>query len=432
MPLVRGRRRPIGPFVALLGSAALLLASSCSDTSDDTTGGGSDTSAPPVVSSSTIPSSTVPPVAEADLANVAVTARDVAEADQPVAIVARSGADHLYVAEQGGRVRRLAVTKDRDRDGNVRRVSYKLEGTWLDLTGATEADAEKGLLGIAFSPDGRRFYADFTDNDGDTNVEEWTLSDDKVSSSSRRRILFVDQPADNHNGGHVVFGPDGFLYVGLGDGGGAGDPDENGQNPRTLLGSILRIDPDGASDGAAYGSPRSNPFADGVEGAPEVWLFGVRNPWRFTFDAETNDLWVADVGQGDVEEITWLPAGYGGGRGANLGWDDMEGDQPYESSGPPPGHVGPIHTYTHAEGGCSITGGFVYRGDAIPALRGAYLYGDFCLGELHALATAGGTVVEDKSLGVTVPGLTSFGQDSDGEIWMTSQEGGIYKLEPAG
>lgn len=417
-------------LLVVVTAASLVATSACSDVfGDDEDASGGTTSLPPVVSSTTVPgATTAPPVVESNLQAVSVGLEEILSLDQPVAMAVRAGDPTIFLAEQGGRVRRLEVRDRTNDDGDVVGKSYSLDNTFLDLRDATEAEGEQGLLGLTFSPDGRKVVVHFTDNAGDTNVEELRVDGDEAED--RRRLLYLDQPFGNHNGGQVAYGPDGFLYIGLGDGGGAGDPQENGQNPQTLLGTILRIDPDGRADDVPYGIPASNPFADGVDGAPEVWLFGARNPWRFSFDRATDDLWVADVGQDEIEEITYLPAAFGGGRGANLGWDDMEGSQLFEAAAPPPGHVGPIHTYDRADGECSVIGGYVYRGAAIPELTGAYVYGDFCTGEVRALAAAGSTVVADEPLGITVPGLVAFGEDTDGELWTLSNQGPVSKIIP--
>ena len=225
--------------------------------------------------------------------------------------------------------------------------------------------------------------------DGDTRVVSYAMSGDTVDTGSRRELLAVEQPYPNHNGGSIEFGPDGHLYVALGDGGSGGDPEGNGQDTGALLGKILRIDPAGAT-GDAYAVPPDNPFADGAAGAPEVWLYGVRNPWRITFDPETGDLWVADVGQNAYEEIDLLPAADGGGRGANLGWNEMEATHPFEGGSNPDGAVLPVFEYDRSEGACSVTGGVVYRGAAIPGLDGAYLFTDFCDGRIRAVRAAAG------------------------------------------
>ena len=411
------------------------MVAACS-TDDGPETAGTTTSAPPVVESlpTTVPpeSTTTSPPPTADLAAVAVALDEVAVLRAPTAMATRSGSDDLYLTEQGGRVRRIQVTKELDEDERVKRVSYRLDRDYvLDISDDTEADGEQGLLGLAFSSDGRRLYVDWTDGDVVTHITGYEMNGDRADSSSATDLLSQQQPFTNHNGGQLVFGPDGYLYIGLGDGGSAGDPEGNGQNPATWLGSILRIDPDGAEGDATYGIPPTNPFVADPAGAAEVFLFGVRNPWRFSFDPLTDDLWVADVGQDAVEEITWLPAAEGGaGRGANLGWNRMEGNQVFSGTGEPPGHVGPILTYPHDGGACSITGGYVYRGDAVPALQGAYVYGDWCTGEVRALVAQDGRVIDDQPLGITVPQLTSFGVDADGELWALSQSGPVYRIVP--
>ena len=242
----------------------------------------------------------------------------VVELEQPIAMAVRSGDRALYVAEKTGLV--VALTP-----GSDPRVV-------LDLTDRVSLGSEQGLLGLAFSPDGRFLYVDFTDVNGDTNVTEFAFGDDGADPASERRVLFVDQPFSNHNGGELVFGPDGYLYVGLGDGGSAGDPMGNAQSLSTLLGKLLRISPR-PSKGEPYAIPPDNPFV-GRDGArPEIWAFGLRNPWRFSFDAATGDLWIGDVGQNAWEEIDVEPAGSDGG--SNFGWDRLEGTHPFEGSPAP-------------------------------------------------------------------------------------------------
>ncbi|HEY8057486.1 MAG TPA: PQQ-dependent sugar dehydrogenase, partial [Acidimicrobiales bacterium] len=256
--------------------------------------------------------------------------------------------------------------------------------------------------------------------------------DGGIDERSRRAVFALDQPFPNHNGGHLAFGPDGLLYIGLGDGGAAGDPLEAGQDRGQLLGSILRIDPNGV-DGSAYAIPNDNPFVDEEGARPEVWLKGVRNPWRFSFDRATGDLWVGDVGQNEIEEIDLLPAdadGLNAGRGLNLGWNAMEGDQPYEDGVEPDDHTPPVFTYTHAEGGCSVTGGYLYRGAAIPALVGAYLYADYCAGDLRALAVPDGEVIDDATIAEPVDSPVSFAEDPTGELYLLSLTGPLLKIVP--
>src|SRR5690606_14117040 len=220
--------------------------------------------------------------------------------------------------------------------------------------------------------------------------------------------------------------------IGLGDGGDAGDPHGHGQDTDTLLGSILRIDPIGGSeDGPAYAIPPGNPFADGSEGKPEIWLYGVRNPWRFSFDSLTGDLWVADVGQSEREEISRLPAsdGFDAGKGANLGWDRMEGSESFEGENPS-GAVLPVHEYSH-DHGCSITGGHLYRGEAVTALQGTYLFADFCAAGVRGLQMDGDIIIDERTWDLAPEGLQSFGQDRDGEIYLLLASGPVLKIVPA-
>ena len=367
---------------------------------------------------------TVPPVAgigpgSADMATLAasrVRLTEVATLDGPVAMVARPGHDGvLFVAERAGRVRVLE-------DGRVRPEPL--------LEVETTTDGERGLLGLAFSPDGHHLYVSYTDGAGDSRIDELTMGEGPadLDPGSRRNVLWVAQPYDNHNGGHLAFGPDGLLYVGLGDGGGIGDPGANAQNPATLLGSILRIDPRRQGE-APYGVPADNPFVAGG-GRAEIWVLGLRNPWRFSFDAATGDLWIADVGQGHVEEVDRIDRGSEGG--ANLGWPALEGTRPFAGE-PPPAAVAPVYEYTHAEG-ASVTGGFVYRGERIPTLQGAYVFGDLVTARLWALAVDGqGEVVGRVDLGVGVPPgtLVSFAEDGAGELYAVSIAGPVLRLDPA-
>jgi glucose/arabinose dehydrogenase len=335
----------------------------------------------------------------------------IATLDEPVALAVRSGDPALYVAEKGGRV--VAI-----RDGSVDPVPV------LDLSSEVSHGAEQGLLGIAFSPDGRFVYANYTDARGDTNLVEAAMDDRTADPSSLRLVLRVPQPYSNHNGGNLVFGPDGYLYVGLGDGGSAGDPRGYAQSPSTLLGKMLRIDPR-PSGGEAYGIPPDNPFVHRQDARPEIWAYGLRNPWRYSFDRATGDLWIGDVGQFRWEEIDMQPAASGGGE--NYGWNAREGAHPYGPTDAPPGTVDPVAEYDHGGGGCGIIGGYVYRGEAIPGLVGAYVYSDLCLGRLEALRLRRGQV-RRIDLGLSVQAVSSFGEDADGELYVLSLAGGIYRL----
>jgi glucose/arabinose dehydrogenase len=327
-------------------------------TSSTTPGRSGSVSASAAGSPATTRSTTPPP-----LASVHVGLEQIATLDQPLALATRSGDRALYIAEKTGRV--VAIRDDRVDPTPV-----------LDLSGDVSLGGEQGLLGIAFSPDGRSLYVNYTDVDGDTRVVAYAMGRRTAEPDTRRELLFVDQPYANHNGGDLVFGPDGYLYVGLGDGGSAGDPQGHAQSLESLLGKMLRIDPRPDRD-RAYSIPPDNPFVDRDGARAEIWAYGLRNPWRYSFDRATGDLWIGDVGQNAWEEIDRLPAGTP--PGANLGWNLVEGSRRFTGD-PPNGAVAPVYEYPHASGACTVIGGVVYRGDEIPDLVGAYLFADLCLG----------------------------------------------------
>ncbi|MGH9192380.1 MAG: PQQ-dependent sugar dehydrogenase [Acidimicrobiales bacterium] len=363
--------------------------------------------------------------AEAPLDQIEIEPTPVAEVDSPTALVVRPGSPTLYVSERAGRVRPVTVA------GAGPDRSYDVGEPVLDISADVVADGERGLLDIDFSGDGSTLYVHYSlAPSGDTRVAAYTMAGDDVDVGSSRELLAVGQPFPNHNGGEIETGPDGHLYIGLGDGGSGGDPEGNGQDTEALLGKILRIDPASPSGGQAYGIPADNPFADGG-GRPEVWLYGVRNPWRFSFDRATGDLWIGDVGQNEWEEIDQLPAATGAGRGANLGWNEMEATHPFEGGSNPEGGVLPVFEYSHDEG-CSVTGGVVYRGSAIAGLGGAYLFGDYCQGDVRALRVRDGQVTEERTFDAHVDELVSFAEDADGEVYALSLQGGIYRLDAAG
>jgi glucose/arabinose dehydrogenase len=336
----------------------------------------------------------------------------VAELEQPVAMAVRRGERTLYVVEQVGRVRAI-------RDGQLDPTPV------VDISDRVTAGGEQGLLGLAFSPDGRYLYLAYTDGNGDHQISELTMTGRRADPGSERSILHFDDPFGNHNGGQLAFGPDDHLYIAFGDGGGGGDPLGSGQSLGTLLGKILRIDPRPAG-GRAYGVPSDNPFV-GRDGArPEIWDYGLRNPWRFSFDAATGDLWIGDVGQNAYEEVDVEPAGSGG---RNYGWNRREGRHPFNGGDRPDGAVDPVIEYGRDDG-CTVIGGFVYRGRRIGGLRGAYLYGDYCSGWVRAARTRDGKVLEQRDLGLEVPSLSSFGTDAAGELYALSLAGGVYRLAP--
>ena len=349
-----------------------------------------------------------------NLAAAKVDLRTVARLEQPLAIAVRPGDPALYVAEKVGRVVAIA-------DGAEPR-------TVLDLTGQVALGSEQGLLGLAFSPDAKYLYVDFTDVNGDTRVIEFRFGHEGADASSRREVLFVSQPFSNHNGGELAFGPDGYLYVALGDGGSGGDPYGNGQSLSTLLGKILRISPR-PTNGEPYGIPKDNPFVDTAGAKPEIWAYGLRNPWRFSFDRKTGDLWIGDVGQSAWEEIDVEPAGSPGG--VNFGWNRFEGSHPYQGGGDPSGITMPVYEYPHDGTVCSVTGGYVYRGTAIPDLVGAYVFGDYCDGRLQAFVPRDDQVTHHRMLGPAVDGLASFGQGADGDLYVCALSGEVFELVPA-
>ncbi|MEE9416816.1 MAG: PQQ-dependent sugar dehydrogenase [Acidimicrobiales bacterium] len=352
---------------------------------------------------SSTPATTLPP------ADVTIGLVAIAEFDEPLALIARPDDERLFILERSG----LVIPFD-PQNGTTGEAL-------LDLSAEVATSVERGLLGGAFSNDGSKLFLHYSDLNGDTRLDEWTMDGELLDRDSRRFLFAVSQPFGNHNGGQVEIGPDGFLYLGLGDGGAGGDPLGSGQDTTTTLGSIIRIDP---TSGDRYAIPADNPFADGG-GAPEIFLWGVRNPWRFSFDSATGDLWIADVGQNRLEEVTVLRASDGAGNGANLGWALREGSE--EFSGPEPeGHVEPIYEYSHDDGSCSVTGGYVYRGTEIPGLVGQYLFADYCVADIVTVSQTGKT----ELLGLSVEGgqVVSFGQDQNGEIYVMSQQGQLARL----
>lgn len=336
--------------------------------------------------------------------------------EQPVgATHAGDGSGRLFIVEQAGRVRVLA-------NGSL------ADGAWLDVTGAVSTGGERGLLGLAFAPDARnafRVYAHFTDRDGHTALVRYEAAANAttVDSSRAERLLRVEQPYANHNGGTVAFGPDGMLYLFLGDGGYGSDPHDHAQNPASLLGKALRLDVRGAE---GYAIPPDNPFARGG-GAPEVWALGLRNPWRASFDRLTGDLYIADVGQREVEEIDFQPAGARGG--ANYGWRVWEGSSRHRPNETAAGEVTfPVAEYRHKPGGhCAVTGGHVYRGAASPGLRGVYLFGDYCSGVVWGL-WRDGAQWRTRQLADTDFRISSFGEDEAGEVLLVDHGGGVYRI----
>lgn len=328
---------------------------------------------------------------------------------------AGDGSGRSFIVEQNGVIFVL-------QDGAV------LDTPFIDLSELVSRDAnERGLLGLAFHPQYEEngfFYVNYTDRAGDTVVARYTVSADDANvadPASAVTILAVGQPYANHNGGDIAFGPDGYLYIGMGDGGSAGDPQGRAQNPAELLGKILRIDVDG---GEPYAIPDDNPFVGDAAYAPEIWALGVRNPWRFSFDAATGDMYMGDVGQNLWEEVNFQPAGE---SGLNYGWNITEGMHQYSGAPVPEGLTAPFAEYNHNEG-CSITGGYVYRGAEIPALQGVYFFGDYCSGIIWASyrdASGAWVTTQFMESGLTI---SSFGLDEAGEIYVMDHTGSVTKL----
>lgn len=436
------RPRPTG-VLALAMSGALLIAG-CGDTGSSSTTKGTTKGTAPVVSSIPgAPGGTLPPPESVwTMEGIVLKTNMIADVHEPTAMTARSTTGSLYIAQKDGRIKVISADKVTDRNGDVIRTNYRLNNSpILDISRSTVAEAQRGLLGLTFSSDGRKLYVFYTDGQkGTILIDEYLMNEDSVDTRSRRNVLTLNHPEKNNVGGQITFGPDGFLYVAIGDGGGEGDPDKNGQNTTTLYGKILRIDPEGWTKEFGYSPPGGNPFRDGTKGLPEIWTFGLRNPWRFSFDRATKDLWIADSGESTAEEIDFLPFARGGaGRGLNLGWSEMEGNEPFQGGKAPPGYNPPLFTYPHTDGQCAVVGGYVYRGKAIPSLLGVYLYADYCVGEVRGLLRQSTGEVGDRGFGITVPkgnlegngAVTSFGQDNDGEIYVLSAQGGVYRIEDA-
>jgi glucose/arabinose dehydrogenase len=352
-----------------------------------------------------------------------VALKQIGEFDSPSYVEDAPGARRLlFVVELPGTIRVL-------RRGKV------LGRPFLDIAENVGTGGERGLFSVAFAPNyekSRRFYVYYTSLDGDLVIDEFKRrrrSDTRANDASRRNLLTIPhREFSNHNGGQLQFGPDGMLWLATGDGGGAGDGLDNARNLDSLLGKLLRIDP--TSKSGPYGIPGDNPFV-GAPGADEIYSYGLRNPWRFSFDSGSGELTIADVGQGAVEEVNMLsPAA---ARGANFGWPQFEGNQPFDPARPgqdPP--TAPAHTYSSADasGNCSITGGYVVRDKALGALLGRYVYSDLCGGELRSFAPTPSGASSDAGLGLSVSRPTSFGEGRRGRIYVTSLDGPVFQLVP--
>ena len=396
------------------------LSAACTAPATPSPSAGGASATPQASPTASQPGSTIPPL---DTGPDRLRLERVADGlDDPIGLTsAGDGSGRLFVNERSGVVRVIA------RDGRLQ------DRAFVDLSDRIDAGGERGLLGLAFHPNfatNRRLFVHYSRaGDGATVVSELTAAADlKTADPRSERVLFtIPDPFVNHNGGQLAFGPDGYLYIGLGDGGGAGDPLQNAQNPNVLLGKILRIDVD-RTGGGQYGIPANNPFApDGVRpggGRAEIWALGLRNPWRFSFDPDGGDLYIGDVGQGSWEEIDRQPADSAGGE--NYGWNVMEGRHCFGGDCDQTGYVKPIAEYGHDQG-CSVTGGYVYRGDAQAELQGVYVFGDFCSGIIFTLQVDEGTV-DPKPVLESGLGVSSFGTDEAGEIYLVDIGGAIYHV----
>lgn len=364
----------------------------------------------------TAPTSTLPP---GPLPTPSIVLVDAGEFDAPVEVTSRFGDSRTFVVEQPGRI--VAIDD----------ISSEVV---LDITGLTEASGEQGLLGLAFHPERDFAYVNFVDADDNTAIVEFTI--DPVSAvfdvASFRELFVVEQPFGNHNGGELAFGPDGLLYIGLGDGGSSNDPERSALDVGSPLGKILRVDPLAAGD-APFTIPADNPFV-GVDAADErIWTVGLRNPWRFSFDAATGDLWIGDVGQNDIEEIDFAPAtnGRDAGKGLSFGWSAFEGNDRFNDDQPDAGHTPPRLTYSHDDGNCSVSGGAVYRGDAVPDLFGWFVYGDFCSGTIWGhdpTSSADAPVIIELA---TQGNLAAIAVGSNGDLFAVSTGGTVSRFAPA-
>lgn len=423
---MRSRTRLARPRLACLAAVLVALGmAGCSTQPVQTSGppasGPSPTAtAPasePAATASTAPAASMGPL---DLDHVAITLEPFAAVEGgPLDIVAAGdGSGRLFIVAQDGRIWVA------DADGTVR------SNPMVDLRDRVKSGGEQGLLGLALHPgfpSDPRAFVNYTDRNGDSVIASLNLdpSDpNRLDPATAVQVLFLKQPYANHNGGDLLFGPDGYLYAFFGDGGSGGDPHDNGQNRDALLGKVLRLDVDHPSGGEAYSAPAGNPFLGGA-GRDEVWLVGMRNPWRASFDRANGDLWIGDVGQGAWEEVDVARAGVGG---LNFGWNRMEGNHCYPATADcsTAGLTLPVSEYGH-DLGCTVVGGYVYRGTKYPALVGAYLFADYCSGRLFALDPRTDDFRQPIEVGNGGGGISSFGEDAAGELYVANLSGEVAR-----
>ena len=398
------------PFATLLIAVVATVSGCGGDDDEDTTAkeGGP-------------PSATAPATSEGDSGPEALKLKQIASLDAPTYVTSEpDNAKRLFVTEQAGTIKVIE-------DGET------LEEPFLDLSAEVGAGGERGLLSIAFAPDyakSRKFYVYFTDKGGDIRIQEYERSEDapaRADADSARELLRIEHSQfPNHNGGQLQFGPDDLLYIGTGDGGGAGNPLKTAQDKGSLLGKLLRIDP-AESDGKPYGIPKDNPFVGEPGARGEVYAYGLRNPYRFSFDRKTGALAIGDVGQDEFEEVDFVERGKG--RGADFGWSAFEGRESF-GEGETADHVPPVivRETRGADGDCSVIGGYVVRDPKLGKFQGRYLFGDFCVAALRQAKLAIPDAENDRALGLDVEQLSSFGQDSDGGVYAVSLSGPVYRF----
>ena len=401
--------------VGLIALAAGVLVAACGSGGDDTRAAAS-----PTTTATAAPAETAATPTPTATASRGARLQSIGRFESPV-YVTSPPADRrrVFVVEQAGRI--MVVGGGRKR-------------TFLDIRGQVTSGSEQGLLSVAFAPDyadSGRFYVYFTDNAGDQRVVEYRRSSaNRADAGSARVVLRMADDEGNHNGGLLLFGPDRHLYIGTGDGGGAGDQHGargNAQNLDSLLGKILRIDP-AQSGGSAYTVPNDNPFAGRGGARGEIYSYGLRNPWRFSFDRRTGDLTIGDVGQNEIEEIDFVRRGRG--AGANFGWRPFEGRARFMPGESADGHVPPVITRTHGDGWCSITGGVVVRDRSLSGLRGRYLFGDICKSRIYSAKLSAGRATGVRATSMRIDTVSSFGEDARGRVYAVSLNGPVYRLVP--
>jgi|JI10StandDraft_1071094.scaffolds.fasta_scaffold35026_4 glucose/arabinose dehydrogenase len=424
-------RRRTSPLVALVATLAV-LAAACSDDDVPPVASSPDvtfattaptTSTTPETTPETTTEATSPATTEAPPTTTPLTGDSVSYTlfveglNKPVDLAWRANDATMYIVQQ---------------DGFIIPIDDGVAGSpVLDIAGDVSSGNEQGLLGLAFHPTEPLAYVNLTRGNGDTVIREYVVGDDGVfDPASEREVLVIAQPYSNHNGGDLTFGPDGYLYIGMGDGGAANDPERRSLNVTELLGKMLRIDPLVAGD-QPYSVPADNPFVDVAGARPEIWSVGVRNPWRFNFDTATGDLWIADVGQGQWEEINLVTQAQGGGRGINFGWSAWEGNHPFNGDQSPDGATPPIFEYEHGDAGCSVSGGTVYRGSNVPSLVGWYVFSDYCSGLITALQATDGMLTGEVALG-QLSNVSAICNGPDEEMYVLSLgDGTVHRIDPA-